>query len=232
MHEGFNSSTSSPTHYCLFAQSLLSRQAGTFLILSHLIFTTLLLEQEPPSHYIGQMTEAQRGQVTYLPEVTPLGKDSEDWCQVCQLLLPVPWSPACPLRPFCPHSHLCRISLFFLWLIAEIFRNESNSTLSPNHPSSLESIPFWLVMVCARPGGQERNQRISLSPPLPVIGPSPCEWISRSSSNWAIRPFTGAHETLFSPLVTSGTPPHQTRRENFCSSKNCDVHDPKQADAC
>lgn len=78
MYEGFNFSASSPTHYRLFAQSHLSRQAGTFLILSHLIFTILLLEQEPPSHYIGQMTEAQKGQVTYLSEVTPLGKESED----------------------------------------------------------------------------------------------------------------------------------------------------------
>lgn len=190
MYEGFNSSTSSPTHYCLFAQSHFSRQAGTFLILTHLIFTTLLLEQAPPSHYVGQMTVAKRGQDTYLPKVTPLGKESEDWCQVCQMLLPTPWSPACPLRPFCPHSHL------YLWLVAEIFRNESNLALSPNHHSSLESIPFWLVMVGGRPGGQERNQHIYLSPPLPGLSPSPCEWISRSSSNWATPPLTGAHETV------------------------------------
>ena len=111
MYEGFNFSTSSPTHYCLFAQSHFNRQAGTFLILTHWIFSTLLLEQAPPSHYIGEMTVAQRGQDTYLPEVTPLGKESADWCQVCQMLPPVPSSPACPLRPFCPHSHLCRFSL-------------------------------------------------------------------------------------------------------------------------
>lgn len=78
MYEGFNSSTSSPTHYCLFAQSHFSRQAGTVLILTHLTFTTSLLEQVSPSHYIGQMTEAQRSQDTDLPEVTPLGKESAD----------------------------------------------------------------------------------------------------------------------------------------------------------
>lgn len=135
-------------------------------------------------------------------------------------VLPCP-GPACPVP--CPHSHLPTFSITCDSL--QIFRNESNSTLSK--PSLSWASPSDRPVVGGRPGfRKEINTFLCPHPSLcsgsiPMLNgfqsPAPAGLFVHLRWAW----------DYIQPLVTSRSPPHQTRGENFFSSKNCDVHDSK-----